>query len=153
MVLRAYSDGGARGNPGPAGIGVYICTVDTTPVATYYEYIQEKTNNYSEYFAVYRLLQLVKKRCSFATKVEVFLDSELVTKQINGEYKVKNETLQQLHKSVVQLKSEIKIPISFTHILREYNSIADSLANKAMDSKNKEFQWLFDNGGESGQLQ
>jgi ribonuclease HI len=151
MVLRCYTDGGARGNPGPAGIGVYVCLPDTTPIASYCEYIQENTNNFAECFAVYRLAQLLVKRCSFATKIEIYLDSELVTKQLKGEYKIKNEKLIEIHSKIRQLFSQVNAPISFTHILRKFNSIADSLVNKAIDSKTKDFQWFLEESGESGQ--
>jgi len=152
MILRCYTDGGARGNPGPAGIGVYICLVDKTPIASYYEYLQEQTNNFAECFAVFRLAQLLVKRCGFATKIEIYLDSELVTKQLRGEYKIKNEQLKEIHSKIRTVLSHITVPISYNHILREYNSIADSLANKAIDSKSKDFQWFYESSGESGQL-
>lgn len=152
MILRCYTDGGARGNPGPAGIGVYICLVDTTPIASYYEFIQNQTNNFAECFAVYRLAQLLVKRCGFATKIELYLDSELVTKQLRGEYKIKKEHLIEIHSKIRNILSKISVPISYTHILREYNSIADSLANKAIDTKSKDFQWYYQESGESGQL-
>lgn len=152
MILRCYTDGGARGNPGPAGIGVYVCSVDTSPIASYYEYLQEQTNNFAECFAVYRLAQLLVKRCGFASKIELYLDSELVTKQLRGEYKIKNEQLKEIHSKIRTLLAQIVVPISYTHILREYNSIADSLANKAIDTKSKDFQWYYQSSGESGQL-
>ena len=128
--LITYSDGGARGNPGPAGIGAVIYDQNKKIVAEISEYIGKTTNNQAEYKAC---LAAVKKCAALeATEVECFLDSELVVKQLNREYKVKNAGLAPLFLQVYNLSMAFK-KISFHHVRREYNKEADALANEAMD--------------------
>lgn len=123
--LVIYTDGGARGNPGPAGIGVFI-----KDVGEYKEYIGETTNNQAEYRAV--ILALEKAKELGAEELEFFLDSELVVKQLNREYKVKNPDLAPLFLQIWNLNQGFK-KVTFTHIRREQNKEADALVNKAID--------------------
>ena len=130
--LIIYTDGGARGNPGPAGIGVVIYSKDKKEILeTHKKYIGETTNNQAEYQAV--VLGLEKAKSLKAKEVELFLDSELVCKQINGEFKIKNPDFQSHFIKIYNLKQEFK-KIIFKHVRREQNKIADALANQAMDS-------------------
>jgi ribonuclease HI len=131
------TDGGSRGNPGPAGIGVVFSNADGQILAEYKEYIGEATNNIAEYRA---LILALEKAKSFSVKdgsasgwdeIECRLDSELVVKQIRGEYKVKDEKLMPLFGQVHEL-SFFK-PIKFVHVRREFNKEADALANLALD--------------------
>jgi ribonuclease HI len=130
--LIIYTDGGARGNPGPAGIGCVIYDADKNIVAKVSEYIGETTNNQAEYRAVIAALEKIR---SFAPEeLEFFLDSELVVKQLNREYKVKNKELAPLFVKIYNECMKYK-KTSFKHIRRELNSAADALANEAMDKR------------------
>jgi ribonuclease HI len=125
-----HSDGGARGNPGPAGIGATIYSAGNKKMADISEYLGITTNNQAEYRALIAALE--KARELKATEVKCFLDSELVVKQLNHEYKVKNADLAPLFLKVYNLSLKFS-KISFTHIRRELNKEADRLANEAMD--------------------
>ncbi|MBI4117153.1 MAG: ribonuclease HI family protein [Parcubacteria group bacterium] len=132
-----YTDGGARGNPGPAAMGVII----KGPVETkkYGEYIGEATNNEAEYqaviFALKKLKQLIgKEKTKSEAEVELHLDSELLASQLNAEYKIKEKRLQQLFLEVWNLKQDFK-NVSFKHIPREDNRGADKLVNQALDKE------------------
>lgn len=130
-----YTDGGARGNPGPAGIGVVIKT--PMEIKKYGEYIGQATNNDAEYqaviFALKKLKQLIgKEKAKAEADVEVHLDSELLERQLNGEYKIKDKNLQLLFLEVWNLKQDFK-SVSFRHIPREDNRGADKLVNQVLD--------------------
>lgn len=125
-----YSDGGARGNPGPAGIGVVLYNEDKEVIEEISKHIGEATNNIAEYKAIIEGLKKAKELK--AEELDCYLDSELVVKQLNGEYKVKNQGLAPLYLEIHNLKLSFK-KITFTHIKRALNAEADALANKAMD--------------------
>lgn len=129
----AYTDGGARGNPGPAAIGVVIGDKQ------YGEYIGETTNNVAEYtaviFALKKLKQLLGQKGVESSDIEIHSDSELITKQINGEYKIKERELQNLFVEVWNLKMDFP-NIKFVHIPREKNAGADKMVNEALDKHN-----------------
>ena len=128
--LIIYTDGGARGNPGPAGIGAVIYDEHNNIVSEISDYIGHATNNQAEYRAVIAALEKVRELNP--EEVIFYLDSELVVKQLKGEYRVKNRDLAPLFIRIHNLKLEIK-KVDFFHIPREQNKIADRLANKAMD--------------------
>jgi len=125
-----YCDGGARGNPGPAAIGV-VCYRDKETIFEITEYIGETTNNIAEYRALIAGLEELSRR-QITEEVAVYLDSELVVRQVNGQYRVKDSKLQPLYGIVQDLKQNFQI-ISFDHIPRIKNKIADSLVNKSLD--------------------
>lgn len=125
-----YSDGGARGNPGPAGIGAVLSNEKNEVVAEISKYLGETTNNQAEYQALIAALEKAKELK--ADELECYLDSELVVKQLNREYKVKNSELATLFLKVHNLSLSFK-KIKFIHIRREQNKEADLLANVAMD--------------------
>ncbi len=128
--LIIFTDGGARGNPGPAGIGAVLYNEKKEKVAEISKYLGIATNNQSEYKA---LIEALKKAKELGAKeVQVFMDSELVVKQLNREYKVKNKDLAPLFLEVYNLSSNFS-SIIFKHIYREDNKEADKLANDAMD--------------------
>jgi ribonuclease HI len=133
MKLMAYIDGGSRGNPGDAGIGVYFPgTVRIT------EYLGAGTNNFAEYSALLTALRFaVFSRCE---ELEVFADSELVVKQIKGEYQVKNEGIRILYDSALRWITLIP-RFSISHVRRENNKEADRLANLAMDTHRNSVKW------------
>ena len=117
-----YTDGGARGNPGPAGSGAVVYDGDTL-VAEISEYLGVRTNNFAEYmaliFALERCVALFGARIE--RSVEVRMDSELIVKQMKGEYKVKHPVLRDRHLAVRRLIEESFPQISFTHVRREQN--------------------------------
>lgn len=129
--LIIYTDGGARGNPGPAAIGVVVGS------KKYGEYIGETTNNIAEYkaviFALKKAKALIGKKKAAEAEIEVNLDSELIERQLNGEYKILDEDLQPLFIEVWNLKLDFK-KVEFKHIPREKNKVADRLVNEALDS-------------------
>ncbi|KKR14931.1 MAG: Ribonuclease H [Candidatus Falkowbacteria bacterium GW2011_GWA2_39_24] len=130
--LIIHTDGGARGNPGPAGIGVMIKDDKGKEVKTIAKYLGKATNNQAEYQAVLAGIEAAVKLK--ATEAEFYLDSELVVKQLNREYKVKNLELQPLFVKVYNHSLKFK-KISFHHVRREQNKEADALANLAMDKE------------------
>ena len=125
-----HSDGGARGNPGPAGIGAILNAEDGIVLAEISKYIGETTNNQAEYKALIAGLEKAKELK--AEEVDCYLDSELVVKQLNHEYKVKSQDLAPLFLNIHNLSLSFK-KIKFIHVRREYNKEADRLANEAMD--------------------
>jgi ribonuclease HI len=129
MAIEIYVDGAARGNPGPAGIGVVIKdgakTVDEIGA-----YIGKTTNNFAEYLALIRGLEEALIRG--ITSAAFFSDSELMVRQLNGEYKVKNENLIPLHAHVMSLVKKMKA-FSIKHVTRDKNGHADKMANEGID--------------------
>lgn len=126
-----FTDGGARGNPGPGAIGVVLKDEAGELVYEASQYIGPSTNNEAEYKALLHGLQVVKQK-EF-DEVSCNLDSELVVKQLNGQYKVKNENLKILFDEIKKLQLEMP-NITFTHIPREKNKLADKLVNNALDN-------------------
>ncbi len=180
--LTIYTDGGARNNPGPAGIGVVLYDENKEIIETYKEYIGEATNNQAEYKALIKGLELTQdyidsrrslpageipasagmtkeggndkkgrgngkiksghnprafERYGASKGVEIscFLDSELVVKQLNKEYKVKDPGIRELYNQVLDLV--IFKNVSFSHVRREQNKLADKLVNEAIDEAKK----------------
>ncbi|HPD07701.1 ribonuclease HI family protein [Patescibacteria group bacterium] len=130
--LISYTDGGARGNPGPAGIGVVLKTKNGETVGEWSKFLGITTNNQAEYRAL--LLALEEARSLGVEELECRLDSELVVKQLRGEYKVKHPDLKPLFAQVLSLISSFK-HVSFNYIPRTLNKEADHLANQAMNQE------------------
>jgi ribonuclease HI len=128
--LIAHSDGGARGNPGPAGYGVVIKDESGEKVATLSAYLGHQTNNFAEYQGLIAALEYALSHGPKALKL--ISDSELLVRQIKGIYKVKNATLQDLHARAKELIRQLDW-FSIGHALREHNQEADRVANEAMD--------------------
>jgi len=128
--LIAHSDGGARGNPGPAGYGVAIEDESGRKVAELSEYLGHQTNNFAEYQGLIAALEYAIQHGPKALKL--ISDSELLVRQVKGIYKVKNPTLQDLHARAKELIAQLDW-FSIGHALREHNRDADRLANAAMD--------------------
>lgn len=131
MTLKLFTDGGARGNPGPAGIGA-ILFEDDKLIWFESEYIGKATNNYAEYKAILLGLQKTLKIYPDA-EIICHLDSELVVKQLNGEYKVKNKPLKILNDKIQDLI--VGKTIIFKHVYREDNKFADKLVNISLDAR------------------
>lgn len=136
--IQINTDGGSRGNPGPAAIGVYA-SVNNEEIFTISEKIGETTNNVAEYTAVIKAVEKIVSEKIISNKIRFVLDSELIVKQITGKYKVKLPHLQELKKKVVDLvkkgrEEKIINVMTFTHVLREKNKEADKLVNMALDN-------------------
>jgi len=127
-----YTDGGARNNPGPAGVGVVI--KDGTKKIELKKYIGERTNNFAEYEAVVLALTEAKKRGLAGREIEVRMDSELIQRQLTNEYQIKEETLWPQYMKVHNLIVAHFPNIRFVHVRREHNSEADRLVNEAIDA-------------------
>jgi len=134
MNLKVYSDGGARGNPGPAGIGVVICADDDSILYEHSDRIGHATNNIAEYLGLIAAIEIAKQ--FKPSVVSFFLDSELVVKQMRGEYKLKNEKMKELC-TIAQTEIGALPSVSFTHLPRthEFMQKADALVNCALDRK------------------
>lgn len=136
-VLRLFTDGAARGNPGPAGVGVVIEDDQGLRLRGLTRYIGIATNNQAEYRALIEGLEAVGEWRP--DRVEIYLDSRLVVEQVKGNFKVKNAELQPLHRRAQELVRAL--PVAFVeHVERERNRGADALANRAIDDWQKRQQ-------------
>ncbi|MBI4272270.1 ribonuclease HI family protein [Candidatus Uhrbacteria bacterium] len=132
MKYITFTDGGARGNPGPAAIGGVVIEKNSNKKISFHQYIGNTTNNQAEYKALIHAMKTAIE-CG-ASEIECFLDSELIVKQLNREYRVKDKDLGQLFLAVWNLSARLK-KISFHHIRREKNKEADALVNYALDER------------------
>mgnify|MGYP000462868130 CR=1 FL=1 len=135
--ITIYTDGGSRGNPGPAGIGAVIMGLDGKVLKEVSRFLGKQTNNFAEYEAVIEGLQALKKILGSKVKdfdIEVKMDSQLVARQLSGEYQIKEETLFPQFIKIHNMQVKNFPQITFTYIPREENKHADALANEAMDS-------------------
>lgn len=137
MKLILYTDGGSRGNPGPAGAGAVILDEKGSTIKEVSKYLGRQTNNVAEYEAVILALESVKKHfgasAAKACEIEVRMDSELVCRQLNSEYQIKEPTLFPLFIKIHNMRVADFPHIVFTHVPRAENVRADKMANKAMD--------------------
>jgi len=135
--ITIFTDGGSRGNPGPAAIGVYITDATGAVVKEVSEVIGNATNNFAEYQGVMRGLQTAKELYGNKTKamqVELKVDSELVKKQLNSEYQIKDPGLVPHFIEIHNLRVTNFPNLKLTHVPREQNKEADRLVNKALDA-------------------
>ena len=136
--ITIFTDGGSRGNPGPAAIGVYVVDTNDTVVLEHKATIGNATNNFAEYQAVASALEVVHKKFGKKTKdmeFELKLDSELVKKQLNSEYQIKDPGLVPHFMHIHNLRVAHFPNLTLTHIRRELNKEADRLVNEALDGK------------------
>ena len=129
--IKIYCDGGSRGNPGPSAAGVVITTTDDRVLAEYCEYLGIQTNNFAEYSAVLLALRNLNEYKDY--RLKFYLDSQLVVRQLNGEYKVKNTNIKNLYEQIISQIEDIQI--SFEHVYREYNKLADAQVNRCLDDQ------------------
>ena len=145
-----YTDGGSRGNPGLAGMGVVIANEKGKMVKEYSGFLGVKTNNEAEYeaviFGLKKIKALLGKEKIKNTEIEFRLDSQLIARQLNGEYKIEEERLFPLFIKIWNLKMDFG-PIKFSEIPREQNKEADRLANEAMDKGNEKIKPASPAGG------
>ncbi len=133
-----YTDGGSRGNPGPAAIGIIFCNQKKQVIKKYSRYLGKATNNVAEYQAAISALKKFKalfgKKLAKSTEIELNSDSELLTKQLNGEYKILDSKIQPLFLEIWNLKLDFK-KVKFKLISRKKNKEADSLVNEVLNSQ------------------
>lgn len=132
--IKLFTDGGSRGNPGPGAIGIVIESHDNTELDRHSECIGEATNNQAEYYALIAGLNLCAKHTR--RRVTCYMDSELVCRQMNGTYRLKNEELRRLFHEVKKAEAAFD-EVVYTHVRRDNPSIrkADKLVNEALDGK------------------
>lgn len=135
-----YTDGGSRGNPGPAAIGIVFCNEKGQKIKEFSEYLGEATNNETEYqaaiFALKKFKALFGKKIATRSDVELRSDSELLVQQLSGKYKILDSKMQPLFLQLWNLKLDFK-NVKFKLISREKNKEADRLVNQALDEKDK----------------
>jgi len=134
-----YIDGGSKGNPGPAAIGVVFCNEKNQVIKNYSEYLNENlTNNQAEYlaaiYALKKFKQIFGKKLAKSSEIELRSDSELLISQLNGKYKILDEKIQPLFLEIWNLKFDFK-KVKFKLISREKNKEADQLVNQALKSQ------------------
>jgi len=134
LTLYVYSDGGSRGNPGPSAIGIVFYDENKNKIAEYKECIGHATNNQAEYKAIIKALELATAYCR--KKIMCFLDSELVVKQLSGDYRIKNEQLREFF-YILKDREKAFDEVIYNHTKRTNNYIqeADKLVNDALDCK------------------
>lgn len=135
--LKIFTDGGARGNPGPAAIGFVVKDKSGKTLVRVGKYIGEATNNVAEYQAVIEALKWLKQKNQAINltiyQIDFFLDSKLVVNQLNGLFKIKNAKLRNLIIEVRVLKREVDCPVYYHYLSREKNKEADSLVNQVLN--------------------
>lgn len=131
MKLTIYTDGGSRGNPGPAATGIIIKDETGKTVSAYGEFLGTQTNNYAEYKAIISALK--KAKSLGATEVACFADSKLVVEQLNQNWKVREPSIQKLFVEAYNASQQFK-KITYKHVLREKNKEADAEVNKILDN-------------------
>ena len=129
--LKIFTDGASRGNPGPAAIGIVFYDANDTIVGDHKESLGDQTNNYAEYMAVIRALELCTQHP--VDKIDFYCDSQLLVKQMLGEYKVKAPQIKPLYLKTRELTQKFEF-VGFHHVRREFNKEADALANQALDA-------------------
>lgn len=129
-TAKLYTDGGSRGNPGPSAMGIALLDENNNVILKTSGYLGITTNNQAEYQALIKGLEIATSRG--IAELSVFMDSELIIKQLNGQYKVKKAELIPHYHAVKQLEKNFDI-VTYSHVRREYNQIADSLVNDCLD--------------------
>ena len=137
MKVSVYTDGGSRGNPGPSGFGVVVSDDNNRPITQISKYIGVATNNESEYSALVEALSWLRDNVSTLdiTDVVFYADSQLLVRQMQGKYKVKAPNIIPLYTKASTILKSLNISYNFRDIPRDQNSLADELANQAMDRK------------------
>ena len=138
MLIKAFIDGASRGNPGQSGLGVLITDNNGNVIREIYQYLGKATNNQAEYSALIRLLrEMISHEDNFKDVrfLTIHSDSELLVRQMRGEYKVKSRNIIEYHLEARKILKKLPYTVNFIHIPREENKAADRLANFAIDSQ------------------
>lgn len=138
-TLNIFCDGGARGNPGPGAAAFVATGQDGSLITKKGIYLGVTTNNQAEYGGVLLAFSFLKNLKEKPQSVNFFLDSELITNQLLGRYKIKNQKLQQLVVKVKNIERELGIKTSYAHIPRSKNKQADLLVNKVLDEQTRPY--------------
>lgn len=135
--ISIFTDGGARGNPGPAALGVYIEDEGGKELTKIGKKLGDQTNNFAEYSAIEEgLLWAIRNKVEFnITEINFYMDSQLAYSQLTGLYKVKNSAIRDFVFKIRQIEQEIGIPIFYNHVPREKNKKADLMVNLALDNR------------------
>jgi len=135
MTLHAFTDGASRGNPGESGIGLLVRTETGDTILAEHGYIGTATNNIAEYTALVALLKRARRwTCS---RLVVHSDSELMVRQVNGQYRVRDEGLRKYYEQVMKLLAGTPFSVEVLHVSREENRDADRLANRGIDARKR----------------
>jgi ribonuclease HI len=142
--ISIFTDGGARGNPGPSACA-FVVISNNSIIDCGAKFLQKSTNNFAEYNAVLLAYEWLSKNVEVykISSVNFFLDSELVVRQLTGIYKIKNITLRQLSLQIKEFEKILRLPINYQHIPREKNKNADFLVNKILDENEANFMCKF----------
>ena len=137
MFINVYTDGVSRGNPGISGYGLVIYDGQNKILYQEGKFLGIKTNNEAEYSGIIAALKWIKSHQNIyqISQLNFFADSQLMIRQLQGIYKVKAPTLLPLFAQVQQLLTQINLPVKYTDVRREFNKLADELANQAMDKR------------------
>lgn len=135
-LITVFTDGGARGNPGPAALGVYITDEKGNVLAKIGKYLGKTTNNIAEYKAILEAFDWLLKNKDHTKfkKVMFFMDSQLAASQLTGIYKIKNNTIREIVFEIRTKENQLNVPITYNHIPREKNTEADLLVNLTLDN-------------------
>jgi len=134
LTLEIFTDGGSRGNPGPSASAFVVFDHKGEQVHKKSKYLGIGTNNYAEYYALLMAHRWLQKQPSNPSRVEFFLDSELVVKQLLGQYRIKSKPLASIYHRVLAIKATLSYPVSYHHVKRDKNKIADRLLNETLDN-------------------
>jgi ribonuclease HI len=135
MTISAYTDGASRGNPGESGVGIVLKDELGNVIGSHFGYIGQTTNNIAEYTALVTCLKLARKtKCE---RLVVHSDSELMVRQLNGQYKVKDEGLKKHFMHIQEILATSPFQFTIKHVPREENREADQLANRGIDTKKR----------------
>lgn len=133
MNLKIYTDGGSRGNPGDAGIGIVVYSGDKV-IHDHSEFIGQATNNEAEYIGLTRAIEWLSENHQDVEQVEFILDSKLVVEQINRNWKIKEPRMREYAQEIWKILEKMSLKTSFSHVKREFNKEADALVNQALDA-------------------
>jgi ribonuclease HI len=134
-ILKVYTDGGSRGNPGPSACA-FVADLDGKKIHKESKFLGVQTNNFAEYSAITLALNWISKESpilNLKSPIVFKSDSELIVKQLNGLYKIKNQSLKKLNEEVKKIISENNLDVIFKNIPREENTLADALVNQELD--------------------
>jgi len=136
-IITIHTDGASRGNPGHASAAFVVIDEKNKTIFEYSKYLGIKTNNEAEYAAALLAHNWLQTNINELTgdEIQFKFDSELITRQLNGQ--IKSPSLLPIAKKILEIKKELSIPISYQHVRREHNALADKLANKAIDKEIK----------------
>ena len=130
--LTIFTDGGSRGNPGPAAYGFVITDDNKQVIYEEGKTIGIDTNNVAEYSAIMEALRWIEQNAK-VDKISFFMDSMLCAQQLSGKWKIKSENLRSLYFTIKEIERSLQVPVTYSHVRREYNKDADKLVNLALD--------------------